>query len=246
MSISNTMHSDHPGNIGNLEHLEQSGQLSSASSPANMRDGADFSRAKRHSILVKLLKVVLPISAATLVIFFAASSILSYVPISDVSVEKVGLNDGKLVMNKPKLSGFDKKNRPYDVKAATAIQDLKKPGLIELKTIDANLPLDATSFARVNAENGTYDSTNEKMVLRNNVTIKGARGMNISMQEALIDMKSGSMVSDKPVIVESGETDISANTLRVEDNGKRIIFKDNVKMIIKRPISRGVKPPPSN
>ena len=246
MSISNTMHSDHPGNLGNFAHLEQSGHSNSASSPANMRDSVDFSRARRHSIFVKLLKIVLPISAAALVVFFAASSILSYVPVSGASVEKVGLNDGKLVMNKPKLSGYDKKNRPYDVKAATAIQDLKKPGLIELKTIDANLPLDATSIARVNAESGTYDSTNEKMELRNNVTIKGARGMNISMQEALIDMKSGSMVSGKPVTVDSGETDISANSLRVEDNGKRVIFKDNVKMIIKRPISRGVKPPPAN
>ncbi len=231
MSISSTLHP---------------AQTEPASSPANMRDSTDFSRARRHSTLVKVLKFILPVSAVALVIFFTASSLLSYVPVSDVSVEKVGLNDGKLVMDKPKLSGFDKKNRPYDVKAATAIQDLKKPGIIELKTIAANLPMDASSFAQVNADNGTYDSTSEKMVLRDNVTIKGARGMNISMQEAHIDMKSGSMVSEKPVTVVSGETDISANSIKVEDNGKRIIFKNNVKMIIKRPISRGVKPPPTN
>ena len=144
-------------------------------------------------------------------------------------------------MKEPKLAGVDKNDRAYDVRAFRAIQDLTNPGTVELEKIDAKLPIGANAFAHVDADAGSYDTTNEKLNLRDNVTVKSARGMNIAMEEADIDIKTGEMVSQKPVSVTSNDADISANSVKVTDNGKRILFKDRVKMTIRR-----TTPPPQN
>lgn len=212
-----------------------------AASPerANQRSDKDFARANRHSRLVSILKLALPAAACLMLFIFISSALLSYVPLADVSVDSAGLKDGKLVMERPKMDGFDKNNRPYKVKAEQAIQDLTNPDVVELLAIDARLPMDATSFADVDAKSGTYNSVKETLLLHDKVTIKGARGMDIFLEDADIDIKTGSMKSQKPVKVISHDTNITADSVEVGQNGKRILFKDRVKMTITRPIKRG-------
>ena len=203
---------------------------------ANMRNQRDFERARRHSRLVSVSKLLLPLLAGSMVVVFALSVIISYSPVADVKVESAGLRDGKLVMESPTMAGFDKKNRPYDVKAEQAIQDLTNPDIVELIKIDAKLPMDATSFANVDAKSGTYDTKGETLKLHDDIVIKGARGMDIYLKDADIDMKSGSMISNNPVKVLSKDANISADSVKVEDNGKRIVFQNRVKMTITRPV----------
>jgi len=206
-----------------------------------MRGERDFARARRHSTIVRGLKGILPICAIAIVVVFGASTLLSFNPIEEVSIDSAGLKDGKLVMEKPKMAGFDKNNRPYDVTASQAIQDLTRPGIVELKAIDARLPMDATSFAEIDAKTGFYDTNKETLLLKDDVVIKGARGMDILLKDANIDMKSGSMKSDNPVKVTSDDANISADSVQVKENGKRIVFKNRVKMTITRPVARGTE-----
>ena len=63
--------------------------------------------------------------------------------------------------------------------------------------------------------------------------------MDISLQDANIDIKTGIMESDNPVNVQSKNTNISADSVRVEDGGERILFNNRVKMTIVRPVERG-------
>ncbi len=211
---------------------------------ANQRSQKDFQNAQKHSSRVSKLKKILPLSAIALVVGFGASAMVSFVPNVEVEISGSSLEDGKLVMKQPKMAGFDKNNRAYDVTATRAIQDLNKPGVILLEAIDALVPMDAKNMADVTADNGIYNSDTEKLVLTNNVVIKGARGMDIKLEEANIDMKTGSMESSKPVFVTSKDTDLTADSVTVEDNGARIVFKNRVRMTIRKPISRGAKPTP--
>ena len=208
---------------------------------ANQRSQKDFHIARRHSGHVSKLKKLLPLTAFLLVCGFGASAMVSFVPNVDVEIGSSSLENGKLVMKQPKMAGFDKNNRAYDVKASRAIQDLKAPSVIMLEQIDALVPMDAKNMADVTADDGIYNSDTEKLVLRNNVLIKGARGMDIKLEEADIDMKTGAMESSKPVFVTSKDTDLTADSVTVEDNGARIVFKNRVRMTIRKPISRGAK-----
>jgi len=206
---------------------------------ANQRSESDFRKARIHSGRVSKLKKILPVTALFLTVGFAASAMISFVPNVDVSISGSALEGGKLVMKEPKMAGFDKNNRAYDVKASRAIQDLSVPSIVMLETIDALVPMDAKNMADVSADNGEYNSESENLILRNNVLIKGARGMDIKLEEASIDMKSGKMESFKPVVVTSKDSDLTADSVLVEDNGARIVFKNRVRMTIRKPVSRG-------
>ena len=206
---------------------------------ANMRSPEDFDRAHLHSKHVAILKKALPAAAAVIIVAFFAMAMTAHIPIANITVDEIGLKEGKLVMEKPKMAGFDKKDRPYDVRALQAIQDLAKPGKVLLNTIDAKLPMNANSFANIDAKSGIYDTENEQLFLNEEVNIKGARGMDILLQDANIDIKTGIMESDNPVNVQSQNTNISADSVRVEDGGERILFNNRVKMTIVRPVERG-------
>ncbi|MEM1317560.1 MAG: LPS export ABC transporter periplasmic protein LptC [Pseudomonadota bacterium] len=211
-------------------------------SVANRRTAEDFAKAQRHSKAVRISRRALPGIAAFMVVLFVGQAVWNWTPMGNIQVLSAAISNGKLVMEEPKLKGVDADNRPYDVKAARAVQDLAKPGFFELTAIDAKLPIDASSFAQVDAGSGIYDQKAETMRLFNTVVVTGARGMDIQMDDADIDIKSGTLTSDKPVTVKSGETTIDAASVEVQDNGKRVIFKERVKMVINRPIKRGTSP----
>ncbi len=206
---------------------------------ANRRGEEDFRHARRHSLIVRIMKMVLPTIAVLCMLSFVALAAISYVPISNFSISGASLKDGRLTMETPKMAGFDSKGRPYDVRARRAMQDISKPKIIELVRIDADLPMDQKSTAKLTAEEGTYDSEAETLQLRNNIEIRGARGMDIDLHSADIDIRSGKLVSTKPVKVVSDTSAITAQRVEVENSGKRIVFRDKVRVIITRPVERG-------
>ncbi|MEP1208830.1 MAG: LPS export ABC transporter periplasmic protein LptC [Rhizobiaceae bacterium] len=214
------------------------------SSPhANMRGADDFNRAAQHSKLVAALRTILPLSALAIIVLFCGLAITTQLPDADVTVDAIGLKQGKLVMERPTMAGFDKNSRPYDVKALQAIQDLAQPGKVMLREIVAKLPVDSSSFANIEARSGVYDTSNEKLFLDKSVTITGARGMDLTLEDADFDIRSGTMASENPVTANSSSTKISAESVRVEENGNRILFNNRVKMTITRPTQRGIDTP---
>ncbi|MEM8749155.1 MAG: LPS export ABC transporter periplasmic protein LptC [Pseudomonadota bacterium] len=204
-----------------------------------------FRAAKRHSLIVAVMKRGLPAIALLTVAFFLFSAVSFFFRDVEVSLAGVGIEDGKLVMNAPKMAGFDKENRAYDVSASRAMQDITKPTLVELEQIDASIPMDANGNADIKAAYGLYDTESENLQLRDDIVITGARGMDIRLQRASIDMRTGDLSSDMPVEVTSQDADIRADSVTVENNGERIIFRNAVKMTIRRPIERG-KPVAAN
>ncbi|MDD9909192.1 MAG: LPS export ABC transporter periplasmic protein LptC [Ahrensia sp.] len=206
---------------------------------ANRRDARDFRRARRHSLMVRMMRFALPTAALVSTAGFVAIAAVSFVPMSNFSIGNASLQDGRLVMETPKMAGFDAQKRPYEVKANRAIQDLTKPEIIDLEVIDADLPMDAASYATLAADEGTYDSDAETLQLRGNIAIRGARGMDIDMISADIDVRGGSMVSGEPVKVVSENSKILADAVDVHNNGKRIVFRNNVRVTITQPVKRG-------
>jgi lipopolysaccharide export system protein LptC len=201
-------------------------------SPRGPKKGA-FEAANRHSLRVRLLRWAIPLAAcvaAFLLIGIVLIDPFRVMP-ANVSVSRAGLNGSRIVMDLPKLSGFRKDGREYDVTAASAVQDIKRPNVIELNDPDAKISLSASGTIHVTAVSGVYDSTRDTLVLRTNVHLRTDSGYDAVLKIATIDLKAGTMVSDEPVTVVTSNTTIASDRMQTLDAG-RVIFEGNVHSVL--------------
>src|SRR5712664_2344955 len=92
--------------------------------------------ARRHSLLVRLLRVGLPLgviiglTALVLVTYFKPMQIFEKIP--GVS-GNLGIQGSKITMQLPKIAGFTRDSCTDALTAENAIQDIAAPDLIELQ-----------------------------------------------------------------------------------------------------------------
>ncbi|MFK4825182.1 LPS export ABC transporter periplasmic protein LptC [Paenochrobactrum sp. BZR 588] len=217
--------------------------VADANARRGMRFGASekavsvFQAAQRHSTRVKILKIGLPIAAVLVGAVFSWFTFLA-TPASTVKVNLGdGLEDGKLVMANPNLNGFTKENRPYNLTATKAIQDVKNEGIITLEGISAKLPVGAQSQATINAKNGVYDNVNGRMKLIGDFVVTTTDGLTAKMRSADVNIATGQIMTDNPVDIQSGTTHIQANKMQVQSSGDVVVFEDEVHLTIVAPES---------
>ena len=189
-----------------------------------------FAAARRHSQLVMVLRNAIPavcVIAVVAVVLFTFFDPLRKVETA-VAVSTEGITGSKITMQFPKLSGYKKDLRSYDVTADSAVQEVKRPTVMELFNPNAKIEVEKDKYARVTASSGVYDSSAEKMKLDGNVVLKSDAGYDIRMENADIDLKAGAMTSERPVSVKMTTGSIHADTIEVQDSGKVIHFRGHV------------------
>jgi lipopolysaccharide export system protein LptC len=191
-----------------------------------------FSRAEKHSRRVRRLKVVLPLLAVVLAAGFVGYSFVSTPSPVAIETEGSAFTEGKLVMNSPKLEGFTQDGRPYSVKAARATQDFDKQDIISLDGIDAKMPIEAENWARVEATSGVYDRTANTLDVPTDILVTTTDGMVATLKSAFLDIANGSLKSTTPVDIQSHGSRITADSMAVLENGKRVIFETRVRVYI--------------
>ena len=102
-----------------------------------------FRAARRHSRLVRILRVAVPACGAArsvidlvLVTCFNPLRMLTNLPIN---VGDLVVSGTKITMEQPRLSGFTRDARAYELTADTAAQDITKPDIVELHNIRAKI-----------------------------------------------------------------------------------------------------------
>ncbi len=200
-----------------------------------LRRQAVFSAAKRHTRLVHLLRRTIPVVAVVSVIVLVVVPFLNPLrgKLENVSIGSVGITGGKVRMETPKLSGYRKDNRPYQVTAENAFQEIKNPTQVELQTLIARIQMEREGWVTVNARTGLFDTQKEKLRLVDDVRIRTETGHQMSMRTADVDFKAGTVVSREPVNVIMDQTTVDANTLDVKNNGEVIAFEGRVRVLIK-------------
>lgn len=192
-------------------------------------------RAKRHSRVVRLLRRGIPIGAVTVVVlyllaaYFNPFSALSNLP----SIAKMVISGTKLTMDAPKLAGYTRDGRSYELTAAAASQDLKKPQFIELKGIRAKVEMRDGNVVTVTADDGLYDTKAETVVLRNNVRVNTSNGTEARLVEAAMDMRKSHVVSDKPVEILLPNGRLDAQQMEVSEAGAVTVFGGGVSMVLR-------------
>nr|WP_246408379.1 LPS export ABC transporter periplasmic protein LptC [Microvirga lupini] len=136
-------------------------------------------------------------------------------------------------MSSPKLNGFKNDNRPYEVTASEATQDVRKPDLVQLKNLKARVVTDDRgSVALLQAASGTLDTKREQMRLRDDIVVTTDAGHEVKLRSAFVQFKSGNVTSNEPVSVSFGNGSIEAEKLKVTDNGKVMSFEGRVRTVL--------------
>ena len=91
-----------------------------------------FETARRHSRRVRFLKRVLPIGAIAFVAVFIGAVYFSSPGSLGFQLGSTSVENGRLVMQNPKLDGFTSDNRAYSMSASRASQIIGQGNLIDL------------------------------------------------------------------------------------------------------------------
>lgn len=202
--------------------------------PVLERRGA-IHTARRHTARVKFLRVAIigscSIAALLLgaIVFFDPFGKLPH----NISVGSVGLDGTRVTIDAPKIVGFRKDGRPYDVRAKTGYKDILKPDVTELVDVDANVGMGDGSTSRILAKTGVYDAAKESAFLKGAVKIKNPTGYEIHMSTATMDFGGGSLVTEDPVEVLLNASNITSDRMVISDNGNKITFTGHVKSIVR-------------
>jgi lipopolysaccharide export system protein LptC len=196
-------------------------------------DPARFRAAARHSAVVRFLRLAIP--AVIVVVLGSLMFVAFFNPFR--AVARLQIDPGKIVisgtrvtMGSPRYAGFTRDERPYEVTARSASQDLTKPDIVDLNEISAKVDLQDHAIVEMTAATGRYDSKRDLLMLSNQILIRSSTGYSGRLQEALVDVKKGSVVSEKPVEVYLLNGTLNANRLEIEEHGDVIRFGRGVVM----------------
>jgi lipopolysaccharide export system protein LptC len=194
-----------------------------------------FRVARRHSRLVRIMRLLIPgsIAAALAVGLLAAEldplRMLTKLPVDFGSLVVSGT---KITMQQPRIAGFTRDSRAYELTARAAAQDVTKPDTIELQGISGTTEMQDKTVVKLSANNGVYDTKTEMLTLRQEVVLKSSSGLSVYLSEAVVDVHSGNIVSDKPVEVKLQQGTVKSNRLEVADSGDVIRFDGEVTMML--------------
>ncbi len=210
-----------------LNTFETAGQARNA-----VADKSAYSAALFHSVRVKRLKILLPVAAVIIsLIFIAVSVIRAYLPES-IKIEGAKIEDGKIVMARPAIAGRNSDGINYSMVAEKALQDIRNPNLITLKSIKAAMPVNSDVIAHVLAQSADFDRSADTLSMHEPFTITMDNGVHAEFQGADLDIKAGKLITNQPVAIQKGAASVVAQSLKMTDKGSVIEFDGQVRMHI--------------
>ena len=196
---------------------------------------ARFAAAARHSRMVRVLRVAVPaaVVAAMAVIVFVATVFNPFkIPELKLPVDMQNLvvSGTKITMESPHLAGFSTDQRPYEMWAKTATQDLTDPDHVELGQLRAKMAMEDKSTVTMIARTGYYDSKSQMLDLRKDIFVQSSTGYEAKLSQAYVDLNKSEVTSDEHVDVKLLNGTLTADRLRIINGGEVVRFDGNVVM----------------
>ena len=196
-----------------------------------------FRAARRHSRLVRVLRVTIPLVVVGGLGFTALATYLNPLRmLSDIPVglDKVVISGSKITMERPRVSGYTHDGRAYDMSAVAANQDLTKPDIVELHTLNAKLQMEDKSTLQLVADKGVYNAKSEVLELEKNIVLS-SKSYEGRLSRATVNIRSGHVVSNEPVQLTMLQGRLDAKHLEILDSGDVVLFTGGVAMTFKLP-----------
>jgi lipopolysaccharide export system protein LptC len=195
---------------------------------------ARFAIAARHSRMVRILRIAVPAvvvlamaGVVAISIFNPFRALMKQLPLD---MDNLVVSGSKITMESPHMSGFTPDQRPYEVWAKTATQDLTDPDHVELKTLRAKVLQEDRSTVTMEARTGLFDTKAQLLDLRKDIFLQSSTGYEARLSQALLDIGKGTVTSEEPVDVKLLNGTLTADRLRITEKGALVRFEGHVVM----------------
>src|SRR6195952_4818101 len=196
---------------------------------------ARFAAAARHSRLVRILRIAVPAAVALAMAAIVGGSVFN--PFRMIAGVKLPVDIGNLVvsgtkitMETPHLAGFSSDQRPYEMWAKAATQDLTVPNRVELNELRAKVMMEDRTTVTMDALLGLYDTKSQVLDLNQKIFLQSSTGYEARLSQARVDMANSTIISDEPVDVKLLNGTLTADKLKILEKGDIVRFEGRVVM----------------
>jgi lipopolysaccharide export system protein LptC len=194
-----------------------------------------FTGVRRHSRIVRLLRVLLPVASIIAVVAFFVKAQISFPGDLDLSTARLSVTRNAVIMEGPRLTGFEGDSREYSLSAKRAIQPLTSPQQVRLEEIEAKVTDTERGATAITAKAGDYDHEKRTMHLLGPIVIDSGEGYRLNMAGADVDFGAQTMMTDRPIIIGYGDSEIAGDRLSISDGGKTIVVEGRVRTVLMPP-----------
>ena len=195
---------------------------------------ARFAMAARHSRMVRVLRIAVPgavILAMTAIVFVSVfNPFRMLLPKLPLDVGNLVVSGTKITMESPHLSGYSTDQRPYELWAKTATQDLTDPDHVDLRSLRAKVLMEDKTTVTLDAHDGLFDSKQQLLDLHKEIFLQSSTGYEARLTQAFIDIGKGTVTSEEHVDVKLLNGTLTADKLRITGGGDVVRFEGNVVM----------------
>jgi lipopolysaccharide export system protein LptC len=195
---------------------------------------ARFAVAARHSRVVRILRVAVPAAVSVAIAVVIGISIFNpfrmLMPKLPLDMGNLVVSGSKITMESPHLAGYTPDQRPYELWAKTAVQDLTDSDHVELNKLTTKLLMQDGSTAFLDARTGLFDNKAQTLDLHKDIFLKTTNGYEARLTQAFIDLAKNTVDSDEHVDVKLPNGTLSSDRLHMIDGGAIMRFEGNVVM----------------
>ena len=209
----------------------QAGPLGAAAESLRARA---FRRARRHSLLVRVLRLALPIGALAVVAIYALTLSVGWrIGPGRLNVGEVQLTADDLTMKNPSYFGLTKEGGRYEVRAKKAVVEFNKDAPIKLIDVDGDLMQVNGVVTNLKAKHGLLDNAKSELELFDGIDIEASNGLKARLSRAKVFNKEHRIVSNHPVEVDMPTGRVRGATMTMRTDTKETTFVGSVAVHLK-------------
>jgi lipopolysaccharide export system protein LptC len=196
--------------------------------------GNAFPDAIRHSQRVtRLRKWILWGAGGTVALVGLGALIgsLRFLPV-DLNLSRIALQGTRIVIETPKLVGYRKDGRPYEVRARVGVQDITTPEVFDLEGLDVRVETTGEGAVTLSAPKAVYSTKSDNARMRGGVRITDAKNFDMRMDAADMDFKASVMTSKAPVTLQIDGGNVAADQMEFQQKERHATFTGNVRSVL--------------
>lgn len=156
-------------------------------------------RGGRHDRVIAVLRIALPVAIAALAVMLAIAPLLGGRDVSFVlAKDRVAVARERMRVTEANYRGQDSKGQPFQLRAASAVQQTSRDPIVRMDDLSARLALD-NGPATIVARKGRYDMDTEKVAIDGEVLFTGEDGYKMQTRDVTVDLKTRKIASGGPV-----------------------------------------------